>query len=257
MTVETAAQSSSQQAQAEKVTHIEEVPAHQLPLYFHRFLSFWFQAPVWLIMRLLLSLFVKFEVKGMENVTALKPGIIIASNHLSELDPILIGSALPFFSPFRPAFYTSRGKGLYQRPSWRRPFYGGLLFKIFGAYPVIIGAHDYSKSLSAHAHIVKKGGTMVIFPEGTRSKDGVMKPGKGGVMYLSDITDAPIIPTAIEGVFHMTPKHFFSKKAHIILTFGKPIRARNFLALDKRDFHDYTLAAQEVMLRIKRLKEEI
>ncbi|MEK7514619.1 MAG: lysophospholipid acyltransferase family protein [Patescibacteria group bacterium] len=255
MTVENLTEHSPQ-THIVKKAHIEEVPAHQLPLPFHRFLSFWSQAPVWLLMRTFLSLFVKFEVKGMENITTLKPGVIIASNHLSELDPILIGTALPFFSPFRPVFYTSRGKGLYQRPSWRRPFYGGTFFKILGAYPVIIGAHDYSKSLSAHAHIVNKGGTMVIFPEGTRSKDGVMKDGKGGVMYLSDIINAPIVPVAVDGTFHLTPRQFFSRKAHITLTFGEPIYARNFLSHDKRDFHDYSLAAQEVMLRIKRLKGE-
>ena len=254
MTVKTLAQSSPQ-AHVVKEEHIEKVVADQSLLPFYRFFPFVFQFFISLLMRVGLFLFTKFEVKGLENLTNLKPGIIIASNHLSELDPIIIGSVLPLFSPLRPAFYTSRGKGLYQRPSWRRPFYGGLLFKLLGAYPVIIGAHDYSKSLTAHARIVKHGGTMVIFPEGSRSKDGQMREGKGGVMYLSDITAAPIVPVAISGVFQMTAKKFFSRKAHITLTFGKPLSALEILPHNKRDFHEYTLAAQTVMAEIHKLKK--
>lgn len=196
----------------------------------------------------------------MENLKAVGRdghGVIFAVNHSGELDAVIVPAALPFLSRLMPMFYTSREQSFYKNSGWRQIFYGGLLFKLWGAHPVKIGLMNYELSLQTHVEIINHGNSVLIFPEGSTTKDGNLKKGKGGVTYLAYKTGVPIVPIYIQGLFKLNIKEWFSRRRQVSITFGKPIAAvelfpsgQPFLDASRDDFLN---AAQIVMARIAAL----
>lgn len=182
------------------------------------------QKIVWIPTRLFLIFFAKLEVRGLENLKDLKGKVVFVSNHSSELDPILLPAALPFFSPLSPIFYTSREKEFYERNSLLKwLFYREWFFEIWGAHQIQVGKHDYEKSLKKHEEILNRGGSLLVFPEGQKTKDGNLLPIHGGAGYLARATGAPIVPLSTKGVFKIKLSDFFFRRAKIILTFSAPV----------------------------------
>ena len=188
-----------------------------------KILPFILQTLIWIPTRAVLRIFGRFEVRGLENLNNLKGGVVFASNHGSELDPILLPAALPIFSRFMPIFYVSREKEFYNRQAFLKwVFYREWFFKIWGAYRARVGKHDYEKSLRDHIDMVRNGCSVFIFPEGEKTPDGKLLRAHGGVTYLSQKTGALIVPVSISGIFKMTPLDFFTRKRKITLVFCKP-----------------------------------
>lgn len=153
-----------------------------------------------------------------------KGGAIIASNHTSFLDPILLSISWPEEVQFL------------ARES---------LFKIpgFGAFIRALNAHPVSGDTSDVAvfriivGLIKKGKKVILFPEGTRSQDnqlGIIKPGIG---LLLSRTNAAIIPAYIHGSYNIwnrsrkLPK-LWGKTACV---FGSPIQYSTFAHLEKKE----------------------
>ena len=145
---------------------------------------------------------IKFE--GKENIP--KDGsYIYASNHRSYADPVLI--SLPVRVPF--SFMA-------KEELFKQNIFFTFLIKSLGAFPVTRGKGDTSvidKSLEC----LNKGRNLLIFPEGTRSKDGRVGKGKTGVALVAAIAQVPVIPVGI--VFDGKLK--FRKK--VVVKFGKAI----------------------------------
>lgn len=181
------------------------------------------QKLIWIPTRLILWFFTHLEISGLDNLKGIKTNVIFACNHSSELDPFFVPASLPMFSRFSPIYYTSREKSFYSNSGWRQIFYGGLFFKTWGSYPVLVGLRDYEKSLATHVKIIKEGGNVCIFPEGGTTKDGLLRPAKGGLSYLAKTTRIPIVPVAIKGVFGMTMRDFLMRTRRIKVIFGKPV----------------------------------
>lgn len=226
---------------------------------FYRISPWLLQTVIWLPTRLVLKFFSKFTVSGAENLKRLPSGVIFAVNHSSELDPILLPAAFPFLHKLSPMFYTSREKSFYVNSSWRRTFYGGFLFRIWGAHSVTVGINNYEKSLKTHIGIVKDGGSVLIFPEGRKTRDGNLQIAKGGVAYLSYATRAPIVPVAISGAFRTSFIDFFLRRRKICVTFGMPIYSDELFPADRKiEFggarDSFVEAAQSVMVKIAALR---
>lgn len=211
---------------------------------------FLLQQTIWIPTRLILTHFGRFRVEGEEHLLGINGPIIFASNHSSELDPILLPAALPFVSRFAPIFYVSREKSFYEPTPLKRLFYGGSFFKLWGAYPARPGLKDYEQSLLEHLRIIRAGHAVLIFPEGGKTKDGNMREARGGVTFLSHKTGAPIIPVHISGVFRMNIGTFFSRKHKIKLSFGEPIHPTQVLTQQPTP-EEYKEAAQLIMGKIK------
>ena len=110
--------------------------------------------------------------------------LIIAANHLSHIDPAFIMTAVK-----RPITYMSKKEhfdGAVRR----------LVFKQVGVIPVDreVGG---TEALDGAIQVLKDGGAIGIFPEGTRSRDGTLGPGKTGVARLAAATGAAVVPVAI------------------------------------------------------------
>jgi 1-acyl-sn-glycerol-3-phosphate acyltransferase len=193
--------------------------------FFYSFSPFILQRVAWPLGQAFFFL-LHLEYRGVSNVTELPRNkrVIFAANHTSELDPILVTACMPFFSRFLPLFYVSRSQKDYRHRSIiKRLMYGGLFFKLWGAFPAFSGHKDYEKSLTHHLRILKMDLPVLIFPEGGIVRGGVRKEAHGGVIYLARATEAVIIPVHISGTSDITNKDFFTRKRHCRMTFGKPI----------------------------------
>ncbi|MFC1622671.1 lysophospholipid acyltransferase family protein [Patescibacteria group bacterium] len=207
------------------------------------------QTLIWLPTKLFFKLFYNIEIKGQENIKNIKKdnGILFASNHSSELDPIIIPSSLPFLSKLMPMFYVSLRKDFYDKKKF---IYGGKFFKIWGAHAVNSGKKDYAIALKKHLQILKDKNSLCIFPEGRRSNVFNLEMIRGGIAYLCQQTNCPIIPTYIK----ITDK----PKRKIIVYFGKALYSKDIfrefpqLKINEHQ-NDYKEAAKFLMTKIYNL----
>ena len=192
-----------------------------------------FQRLAWVPLRVLTSIFGSLEIRGVENAQKIKGPMVIASNHISELDPFLIVACFSFFSPHIPLFYVSREKGFYKK-GWRTKVYGGTFFRMMGAYPAYTGLNDYEQALRHHLEIIKKR-SVCIFPMGGIHLENEHAKAKGGVSYLAKTTSLPILPIRIQGLEKITFKEFFGGERKVIVTFGKPLYAKDIFPMMKKE----------------------
>jgi glycerol-3-phosphate dehydrogenase (NAD(P)+) len=125
---------------------------------------------------------------GREHARGVKGGLIVAANHRSFLDPFVIGAALPWR---RPMNYVAKVE-LFER-RWQ-----AWLLSRLGAFPIRRGESD-EESVETARRVVERGGTVCIFPEGTRIRSGALAAPKRGVGRLALQTGAPVVPTAVLG----------------------------------------------------------
>jgi 1-acyl-sn-glycerol-3-phosphate acyltransferase len=215
---------------------------------------FLIQACAWLPVRFILTVFARFKVTGTEHLKELSKqhpqGVIFAPNHISEMDPIIVPAALPFLSPLLPLFYASRDRSFYDKSGWRQLFYGGLLFKLGGAHPVLVGLKDYEKSMPAHIELLKLGRSVCLFPEGGIGSPEAFREAKGGIAFLAEKSGAPIIPVAIKGPYKASIIDILLFRRKVSVTFGAPITIG---PIDGSDPHNYKIAAMGIMDRIAEL----
>lgn len=184
------------------------------------------QGATWIPARLIFGFFCKFTVRGLENIENLPSPLIFAPNHASETDPTLVRYALPLLSRFAPLFYPVRETPHYKSSAfgWRRFIYGGGFFRAMGALPIRSGLKDYSQSLALYVHLLKRGCSVCIFPEGRMTKTGVIGEAHGGVSYLANETHLPVIPVSIKGTYRLGFKDLLTFRRTIIISFGKPLQ---------------------------------
>lgn len=203
-----------------------------------------------------LRLFCRLEVRGGEFLDRLGKGVIIAANHVSELDPVIVRAAFPLFSRFSPLYFVAGNKETFKdrsRFGWRSYIYGGAFFEFLGGFPVYRGHRDYAYSLREHIALLNKRRTVCIFPEGKRTPDGELGEAHGGVAYLSAATDSPVVPVAITGLYGKTWKDFLLGRMRIAVSIGVPFQPRDLVASDEPGAEDYKRGAERIMSAIREL----
>jgi 1-acyl-sn-glycerol-3-phosphate acyltransferase len=169
-----------------------------------------------------MKLFCSFEIIGIDNLAKSKRGVIIASNHISELDPMLISCCLPYFSCHLPLYYVSRVKDFYKNNKFSF-LYGGEFFRLMGAYPAYAGLKDYRQALHHHIALLNQNKDVVIFPMGKKYTQNDPTGARGGVAFLAKETQSPIVPVLIQGIENFSFRAFLSRKRKLTITFGKPL----------------------------------
>ncbi|MDO8564805.1 MAG: lysophospholipid acyltransferase family protein [bacterium] len=191
------------------------------------------QTAIWPLVRPLFRFFIRLEIRGAENLKLLtnKQGTIFAVSHSSELDSVLVPASLPFLSPLSPMFYTSRESAFYINSSWRRYFYGGCLFKLWGAHRLHSGKHNYEVSLQTHIQLLEAGKSLCMFPDGKQLPENeVGTHAHGGVGFLAWRTGAITIPVRITGIYRPSTYEFLTRKRTAVVAFGKPIHSSELFA---------------------------
>jgi len=150
----------------------------------------------WEIVRGIVLLYLKFayriQCSGHEHIPRKGP-IIYVSNHQSHLDPPIVGVLItdrPFSGMARSTLFTSKAF------AW--------IIRGIGAIPIEKGRGD-SGAMKAGLDELAKGRCLLIFPEGTRTRDGAMAEFQRGAMLLIKRSAAPVVPVAIEGAFDVWP----------------------------------------------------
>ncbi len=126
-----------------------------------------------------------WEVRGREHVP-MDGGLIVASNHISFFDPPLIGTAV-----VRELHYLAKEE------LFRPPVFGSLI-RFFNSIPIRRGMADLS-GLSRAIDVLKHGHALIMFPEGSRMRDGRLHPARPGVGMLAVASNARILPCFISG----------------------------------------------------------
>ncbi|WP_309648113.1 lysophospholipid acyltransferase family protein [Nocardioides sp.] len=157
-------------------------------------------------------------VHGLEHVPT-TGGVLLASNHLSFADSMII----PIVAP-RPVAFLAKSDyftGTGVRGALQRGWFEGL-----GMLPV---DRDDSKaaiaSLDTALEVLGRGGAFGIYPEGTRSRDGRLYRGRTGVAHLALTAGVPVVPVGLIGTERLQPVGArFPTLARVTVSFGEPIQ---------------------------------
>lgn len=183
-----------------------------------------FYAFVHSMMRLVLKVLFRLEVKGRDNIPK-RGGVILAANHTSFLDPVVASIASP-----RQVYFLAREE-LFQLGffSW--------IIKNLNALPISRERMQISIARQSLG-ILRKGGALLLFPEGTRSPVDTIAEGKRGVGLIAAKTNVPVIPVFIKGSGHALPRNRKWITSHKVwVTFGKPLYFENLENTTNKETH--------------------
>ena len=156
------------------------------------------------------------RVTGLENIPA-EGGFIIASNHLANIDSFVLPVVLPRQIRFVAKNTLWTGPGLTGRiVRW--------FFEAVEAVPVDREALSSGKgALQAGLEILREGSGFAIYPEGTRSKDGLLHPGKQGAAWLAVESGCPVIPVGLKGTQNLLTGRELRERRAFSVRIGAPI----------------------------------
>jgi 1-acyl-sn-glycerol-3-phosphate acyltransferase len=163
--------------------------------------------------------------------------LLLASNHLSVLDPALIGCMLP-----RELDYMAKAE-LFRIPGF------GALIRALNAHPVDRTGSD-SAALRLALRLLGDGRAVLVFPEGTRGTEGRLQSARAGAGMLAALSGAPVVPVYIQGSGRALPKGaVVPRPARVTVSFGAPIRFAR-----ERGRARHQEVSDEIMAAISRLK---
>ncbi|MHB8141992.1 MAG: lysophospholipid acyltransferase family protein [Vulcanimicrobiaceae bacterium] len=161
----------------------------------------------------------RFRVVGAEHVPLDGP-LVVAANHRSYLDPMLLGAAVP-----RPLAYMAKEE-LFHIPLL------GPAIRAVGAYPVDRRASPIA-AIKRSVAVLRAGGAVGIFPEGTRNRDGAAAA-RAGVALLASMSGAAVVPAVLVGTDRALRLH------RITVAFGEPIRLQGERKATRDELENFT-----------------
>jgi 1-acyl-sn-glycerol-3-phosphate acyltransferase len=206
----------------------------------------WLYFAGWVCFRVLYKTYFRLRVCHEERVPRDGPAIL-ASNHASFMDPPLVGASI-----HRDLHYLARATLFRFKPS-------GAVLRGVNCVPVDReGANP--AGLKAIFDRLNAGAAVLLFPEGTRTRDGRLQAVRSGIGLITLRSSAPVVPTRIFGSFEALRKgQWFPRPARLVVKFGRPLA---FEAL-RREAEDcsrerlkviYRQAAEEIMAAIAALE---
>ncbi len=159
-------------------------------------------------MRILLLLLTDCRVRGRENVPGKGPLLVVA-NHLSMVDPPLLGASISRKTIFmaKEELFRSRLTGYFVRS--------------FGAFPVRRG-RIHMEALRQANRILAESTALVMFPEGTRSKNARLQSAFPGSALIALSNGIPVLPVGIAGTANIKGKTWLLRRPRITVNIGHP-----------------------------------
>jgi 1-acyl-sn-glycerol-3-phosphate acyltransferase len=202
----------------------------------------------WLFFRLLFATYFRWRFYHADRAPESGP-LILASNHASFIDPPLVGACLR-----RPINYLAR------ESLFRIPVVGTLL-RSWRVVPVDRDGGG-AAGLKGIFDRLQSGGAIIIFPEGTRSKDGQLQRGRSGIGLTVIKSKAPVVPVRVFGTFEAYGRHLrLPRPRRVSVVFGQPmmfegLRSEAATCDKPRLKAIYQQVADEIMAAIAGLKRE-
>lgn len=194
-------------------------------------------------LKCIFTILYRVSITGLDKI----PGngrYLICSNHISYLDPVLIGAYLPRFTYF-----------MAKKELFSFSFISNLV-TFFNAFPVNRDLIDRA-TFNIALNILKNENILCLFPEGTRSVDGKIGEGKKGVGLISFLSGAPVIPMVIIGsnkIIQKPHKRIFFPK--IIMAIGDTIDTARIIKENNRK-DAIQIIVDETMRSLKKLYQNI
>jgi 1-acyl-sn-glycerol-3-phosphate acyltransferase len=186
-----------------------------------------------------------FRAIGVEHVP-LAGGAILAVNHVSHLDPPVVGVGAP-----RPLHFMAKAE------LFRVPLFGRMI-RGLNAYPVEREGAD-ARALRHALLLLRQGGALLVFPEGTRGTEGgPFGRGRAGAGMLAALSAVPVVPVYVEGTGRALPRGASRpRRVPITVRYGKPLRFdRGERGDGGRAKQRYQEISDEIMAAIGRLRAE-
>jgi 1-acyl-sn-glycerol-3-phosphate acyltransferase len=175
----------------------------------------------------------RVQVEGLDRIDISKPQVYVV-NHLSAFDIPVLYTHLPF-----------QFRILAKKELFRYPFMGWHLRRS-GQIPVVLENPKASvRSLNLAVAAIRKGNSLVIFPEGGRSPNGQLQPFMGGAFYAAVKAQVDVVPIVLVGTYEMLKMNSFHiKPGPVHMVVGSPIST---VGMSTRDIAKITERARVVM----------
>ncbi|MBI3896270.1 MAG: 1-acyl-sn-glycerol-3-phosphate acyltransferase [Acidobacteria bacterium] len=187
---------------------------------------------------ILAASFVRVTTTGLSKIDFLQT-YLLCSNHLSYLDPPVILASVK-----KPVCFLAK------QSLFAIPFLGWVMRK---AGDVPLNREDprqASASLEKAVERIREGISIIVFPEGTRSRDGQLQPFLSGAFRLAIETQIPVLPLAICGTREaLPPDSLYFRGGHVQLLVGEPIPTRGMMKQDRDRLAEQTRQRIEKLLR--------
>ena len=190
---------------------------------------------------LLAKLLFRLEVTGREFIPR-EGAFILASNHLSYLDPPMLGVACPR------ALHFMASASLFNHPGF------GWLIRHLNAFPLRRDEQDPASIRMALQHL-RQGRALVVFPEGGRSRTGQLGKARPGIGLLAAHAKIPVVPVYLSGTDKAFPRQARFIRLHkVSVHFGKPLffKEKPSTKVDRRA--SYQAFAERVMASLHEIK---
>ncbi|MBI3192057.1 MAG: 1-acyl-sn-glycerol-3-phosphate acyltransferase [Pedosphaera parvula] len=200
----------------------------------------------WQLFRWMYATYFRWRIYHRERVPVAGP-VILAANHASCLDPPLVGSALP-----RPINYLAR------ESLFRFPVIGAIL-RSWNAVPVDREGGG-AKGLKMILDRLLAGGGIILFPEGTRTRDGKLQPARSGIGLTVIKSAAPVVPVRVFGTYEAYGRQVkIPRPKRVAVKYGRPLmfeqlRAEARTCSKPRLKEIYQQVADEIMAEIAKLE---
>src|SRR5262245_38195925 len=200
----------------------------------------------WSLLHVIFGVYFRWRVYNPERVPSSGP-VILASNHASFLDPPLVGTAMN-----REINYLAR------ESLFRFPVIGWLL-REWNSVPVDREGGG-AKGLKAILDRLLAGGAIILFPEGTRTRDGRLQPARTGIGLAVIKSDAPVVPVRVFGTYEAYGRHVkIPRPYRIAVKFGQPMDFSNLRAEARTCSKDrlkkiYQEVSEQIMVVIAQLE---
>ncbi len=196
----------------------------------------------WTWLRVLLSGLGNIESRGEERIPR-TGGLVVACNHFSFWDPPIVGSRIPRECHFLAKEELFRG------------LFGAVIRSVNGI-PIRRGVADLG-GLTRALELLRRGGCLVMFPEGGRMKDARLHRAKPGIGLIVAHARVPVVPVYMAGTHHI--RRCIARQERVRIRFGVPLPAAELL--DGTDAEPgratYRLVADRVMDAIAGLRREL
>lgn len=215
------------------------------------FISSILQAILYIILYPILVFFLHLKINGIENLKGCQQPYIIAPNHSSILDPFII--LVSFYRRLKqgPIYSVTKDERLCKKDmGCLRIVYNKYILSFLGGYPAYSGHRDYKKSLANHIEFIKDGYSVCIFPEGKIPANDRLGEARGGLCFLSQESNAPIVPVVIKGLYKMHFCDFIRRKREVVVTICSPVEIKKYDTVNLLDDEFYFKRQSQSILQM-------